>query len=342
MNQQKLDLWENVSKDLTATKKFKDESSIVFEGVKQVIANLAKEVVTEEVKSDIVTNVEKRVVEIFGGIPKRIEIVKEGEVREVTGNVHHMFESVLKFVERDVPVYLVGPAGSGKNVLAKQVAEAMGLPYYYTNCVTQEYKLTGYGNAAGLLVETPFYKAFTKGGVFLLDELDASIPEVLDVLNMAIANRYCDFPVVGNKQAHPDFRVIAAGNTCGEGANTMYSSRMKLDAASLDRFAIIKIDYSPELEELLSGNNKELTEYLRGVRKVAKASGIEMVVSYRAFQRMNWTEKEVGTKNAIEWCVIKCLSKDDTQIIVDGLRKLGLSNNKYTEATETLAKEMED
>lgn len=42
--------------------------------------------------------------------------------------------------------------------------------------------------------ETQFFKAFTEGGLFMLDEMDASIPEVLVILNAAIANRYFDFP----------------------------------------------------------------------------------------------------------------------------------------------------
>lgn len=69
----------------------------------------------------------------------------------------------------------------------------MGLDFYFTNAVSQEYKLTGFIDANGKYQETQFYKAFTQGGLFFLDEMDASIPEVLVILNAAIANRYFDF-----------------------------------------------------------------------------------------------------------------------------------------------------
>lgn len=342
MTQQDLTLWESATNELTMDNEFKNESNIIFKALKSVIKDMAKEAITEDEKKEISKRVEEKVIETFGGVPQKIELHIDGEVREITGTLHYMFEEVLQFVAEDVPVYLVGPAGSGKNVLAKQIAEALGLDYYYTNCVTQEYKIAGYGNAAGLYVDTPFYNAFTKGGLFLLDELDASIPEVLDILNMAIANRYCDFPNVGNKQAHPNFRVIAAGNTCGEGANSMYSSRMKLDAASLDRFAIVEVDYAPQIEESISKGNSALCDFLRGVRKVAKASGIEMVVSYRAFERMVKMEPKIGAKRAIKTCVLKCLPKDDVQIIVGGLKERGLSSNKYTQVVEEIVKGMEE
>ena len=58
------------------------------------------------------------------------------------------------------------------------------------------------------------------GGLFFLDEMDASIPEVLVLLNAAIANGYFEFPN-GKITAHEDFRVVAAGNTVGSGAVTI-------------------------------------------------------------------------------------------------------------------------
>lgn len=342
MTQKDLAIWEDATEKLTMDSEFKNEAGFVFKAIKSVIKEMAREVITDEEKAAVSKRVEDKLIETFGGVPQKIEVRTGDKVQEISGTLHHMFDTIVRFVAKDVPIYLVGPAGSGKNYLAKQVAEALGLPYYYTNCVTQEYKIAGYGNAAGLYVETPFYKAFTEGGVFLLDELDASIPEVLDVLNMAIANRYCDFPVVGNKKAHPNFRVMAAGNTAGEGANNLYSSRMKLDAASLDRFAIVQVGYSPEIEVAKSKGNTELVEYLRGIREVAKSSGLDFVVSYRAFERMADMEPEIGTNLAIRTCVLKCMPKDDIQIIVGGLRDKGLGKNKYTIETEKIAKDTEE
>ncbi|MCA7081854.1 AAA family ATPase, partial [Staphylococcus aureus] len=112
------------------------------------------------------------------------------------------------------PLLLVGPAGSGKNVVLEQVAKDLGKDFYFTNAVTEEYKLTGFIDASGTYQETQFYQAFTKGGIFFLDEMDASVPEALVILNAAIANRYFNFPN-GKAQAHPDFTVVAAAYTTG-------------------------------------------------------------------------------------------------------------------------------
>ena len=46
-------------------------------------------------------------------------------------------------INLDIPVFLTGPAGVGKNVICKQVAEALGLDFYFSNAISQEYKVTG-------------------------------------------------------------------------------------------------------------------------------------------------------------------------------------------------------
>lgn len=240
------------------------------------------------------------------------------EPKKPEGIQHEKFETVLKFVRADEPVYLTGPAGSGKNVLCKQIAEAMGLDFYFTNAVTQEYKLTGFVDAMGHYQETQFYKAFTRGGLFMLDEMDASIPEVLVILNAAIANRYFDFPGVGYVEAHPDFRIIAAGNTVGTGADYQYTGRNQLDAASLDRFAIVKIDYDSRVEEKVAGD-EELAEFCRSYREACKDAGLQTVVSYRAIGRLAKMLKVLDTKEALETCLVKGLEADDIRAILNDL-----------------------
>ena len=149
------------------------------------------------------------IMETYGKLPQRLEVVTEKKTNVVQGITHEKFETVLQLVNCNIPVFLTGPAGCGKNVLCKQVSEALGIEFYFSNAVTQEYKLTGFIDANGRFHETQFYKAFTEGGLFMLDEIDASTPEVLVILNAAIANGYFDFPT-GRAEAHEDFRLIAA------------------------------------------------------------------------------------------------------------------------------------
>ena len=122
---------------------------------------------------------------------------------------------------------------------------------------------------------------------FFLDEMDGSIPETLIILNSAIANRYFDFPI-GKVEAHPDFRIVSAGNTCGTGADIEYTGRFQLDASSLDRFALIEVDYSPRIiEKAVTNGNDELCNLAHRFRKVTNRCGIRFIRLFIFNKRSN-------------------------------------------------------
>lgn len=309
--------------------------------LEQAVVQLISKTQSEKIESEIMDSVEDKVRQFikdeYGTIERKIVTVVDGKKVPMKGIQHEKFETVLKFVANDEPVFLTGPAGSGKNVLCKQVAEALGLDFYFTNAVTQEYKLTGFTDAMGNYQPTQFYKAFTGGGVFMLDEIDASIPEVLVILNAAIANRYFDFPApIGYVEAHPDFRVIAAGNTVGQGADYEYVGRNQLDAASLDRFAIVKIDYSRAIEDNVAMHDAELVDFCRSFRKAAAHAGQKVIVSYRAIGRIAKMMQVLSIEETLETCLVKGMEKDDLNIIIKGLRV----DNKYKDALVKVASRM--
>ena len=247
---------------------------------------------------------------------------------------HAKFGLIKSMVEADEPVFLTGPAGSGKNVICKQIADELGLKFYFTNAVTQEYKITGFTDAMGVFHESQFYKAFKDGGIFFLDEMDASIPEALVILNAAIANRYFDFPApIGFVKAHPDFRVIAAGNTFGLGADYEYVGRNQLDAASLDRFGVIKIDYDRRIEMKVAKGNTDLVNFVDSFRSAASKAGVRTIVSYRAIGRIASLEQNMSIKDALMISLVKNLQKDDLQMIIKGMPN---NDNKYYTALKAL------
>lgn len=287
----------------------------------------------DEIMNIIVPKIDARIKEVYGFLPEKHEIKTPTETRKIEGTLHEKFDEVLQIVNLDIPVYLTGKAGTGKNVICKQVAEALGLDFYFTNAVTQEYKLTGFIDANGKYQETQFYKAFTKGGVFFLDEMDGSIPEVLIILNAAIANKYFDFPI-GKVEAHPNFRIIAAGNTLGTGADNNYTGRYCLDRASLDRFALINIDYSPKIEKAMALNNMDLVNFAHAFRKATDSMGIECLFSYRTINRIAKLEQVFSNlKEVIQISLLKGMDVDDLNIINKELAKdKELKGNKYVEA----------
>jgi hypothetical protein len=253
------------------------------------------------------------------------------EIKVPDGEVfHEKFGMIKACISANIPVYLAGPAGSGKNHTLEQVAEQLGLDFYFTNSVQQEYKLTGFIDAGGKYHETEFYKAFTNGGIFFLDEMDASIPEVLVLLNAAIANRYFEFPN-GKVTAHEDFRVVAAGNTVGSGADEQYTGRLVLDQATLDRFAIIEFDYSLAIEAKLAKGDMVLVNFIHSLRKFAQENGIRATFSYRAITMIVKLKDNMDLVDILKIAVFKGMDKDT----IKTFRLYG--SDKYNEAFKKLA-----
>ena len=242
---------------------------------------------------------------------------------------HEKYDQIKTCIECDIPVYLVGEAGTGKNFTLEQIAGEMGLQFYFTNSVQQEYKLTGFIDAGGKFHETEFYKAFTNGGLFFLDEIDASIPEVLVLLNAAIANRYFEFPN-GRVEAHPDFRVVAAGNTVGSGADELYTGRLVLDQATLDRFVVIEFDYDRNVEMNLAHGNEQLVNFVRGLRRFAKENGVRATFSYRCIITTTKLMKTgMNLKTILTIAIFKGLDKDTVNTFRTDLNKDGNTGKFY-------------
>ena len=303
----------------------------VAEIMDQMMTGILSMFGVDEIYDKLAPEVEKRFREEFGCIPKIHTVIdSKGAEHSLSGITHEMFDTVLNLINLRIPVYMSGLSGTGKNVIAKQVAQALGLEFYFTNAVTQEYKLTGFIDASGKYHETQFYKAFTQGGLFFLDEMDASIPEVLVILNAAIANGYFDFPT-GKVTAHPNFRVIAAGNTLGTGADSQYTGRYCLDRASLDRFAVVHIDYSPAIDMEMCGGDQELYKFITAFRLATSKTGIQCVCSYRSADRIHTLDAThiADMKTIMRMSLIKDLDIDDIKILYNEVKKI--VNNRFTE-----------
>ena len=275
-----------------------------------------------------VTNTSKISESIKAEIAKKeLEEVLEKPVWKDPGEVFHSkFEMIKTCVENKIPVYLAGPAGSGKNHTLEQVATVLGLDFSFTNSVQQAHKLPGFIDAGGNFHETEFYKAFTNGGLFFLDEMDASIPEVLVLLNAAIANGYFEFPN-GKVTAHKDFRVVAAGNTVGSGADEAYTGRMVLDQATLDRFAIIEFGYDLKIELALAKGNADLVSFIEDLRKQADEKGVRATFSYRCISMVVKLETAgMNIDEIIKIAVVKGMDKDTINTFTTS------PGNKYSEA----------
>lgn len=199
-----------------------------------------------------------------------------------TGKQHKSFALLLQVLGAGQSAFMVGPAGSGKTYAAHQAADALKLKFYAQSVCSQTgaHVLQGYHDANGRYVRSMFRDAYEKGGIFLLDEIDAGNPNVISVLNAALANGQAAFPdKMVNR--HKDFIAVAAGNTYGRGADRQYVGRNQMDAASLDRFVIIDWDYDEALERDMT-DNKTWCRYVQKIRAAIAHAGKRHVVSPRA------------------------------------------------------------
>jgi len=346
---------ENIRKDIIASlAEYKDKliqtasekTETILEKQKEEIKGLAQkaydltdyiENTKERVINDIVSEATKRI-KIEDVRPRTIEIYQNGTLEKTLDKelYHQEFETIYKLIRLGLPVMLIGPTGSGKSVCAGQVAKALNMPMYYTNNASEEYKLLGFTDAHGKYKETQFYKAFKDGGLFFLDEIDNSHPSALLSLNSAIGstsngNIYMSFEDGKYTQAHPDFRIIAAANTWGNGANRMYCGRSELDSASLDRFIQIYFDYDPKIEKTIIKDD-ELLQYFWNFRRIISDCGIRHTVTTRNIDYASKL-KEAGftTEQILLYTIIKELDFEDMKIISQRFEDEGIEPSIYSE-----------
>jgi cobaltochelatase CobS len=232
-------------------------------------ADMVRQIIRQELP-DLIPNV-------------KVEIT-EGEFSRVLPDSprHKAFAKALAIAGQNIPLALVGPAGSGKTTACEQIAEALELPFYMLGAVTGAHEFLGYVDAHGKYQTTPFRHAFEHGGLFLGDEFDGSDPAAPLVINSALANGHMAFPDSPTPvKKHPSFRMVIACNTYGMGADRVYVGRNQLDGATLDRFAFLDWGYDEKLERLFS-SNESWVDRVQALRRGAAKEKARVIISPRA------------------------------------------------------------
>lgn len=219
---------------------------------------------------------------------QKLEVKVGDKVNVVEGLKHKQLEQLISYALLRISPLLVGMAGTGKTHAAEQVAKALALPFFSISVGAQTTKtdIMGYTDANGRYVRTHFREAYENGGVFLMDEIDAGNANVLITINAALSNGLAAFPDAMIEK-HPDFVFIASANTFGNGANRQYVGRNQLDAATLDRFAVLEWLIDDQLEENLSFGALGTAWYMavKAARDYVAEKNIRALISPRATQK---------------------------------------------------------
>lgn len=239
--------------------------------------------------AEAVAALDARVTDLEQAAPRLLVVDAEGIALgdELPPQRHPMLETLVRAVSARKPdgsrlnVWLAGPAGSGKTTGARMAAQALGLEYAAHGAMGMVHELLGFVDAGGRYHETAFARLYRTGGVCLLDEVDASDPNVTLALNGALDNGAALLPTGEMVQRHPDFVCIAAANTWGNGATAEYVGRNRLDGAFLQRFVALAWNYDEALETAICGN-PDWARRVQKARAAASKAGLKVIISPRA------------------------------------------------------------
>lgn len=248
--------------------------------------------------------------------------------------LHPEFEWVMFLLANRRHVYLHGPAGSGKTEMAIECAKSLGLDFEYQNQVILRPDVQGFVDANGTYHDTPITRAASKGKLLICDEIDGWSPNALLCLNGLLSQGFIDIPNYGRINAHPDFYVVACGNTNGLGATALFNSRNKLCESDRDRFKFVEINYDPAVEKSIVGEHTDILDFIYDLRDICKDTKITLTLGYRCIKDLADFYDYPHTEKVVESCIFKGLKRDSVREILSRMTV----QNKYYQAVKKLAK----
>lgn len=247
-----------------------------------------------------------------------------------------VLKAMVLGLEMDIPIYLWGHAGTGKTTIIEQICHRTKRPLFrvqHTANMEEEHVVGGWRLRDGKTVFElgPLPMAMKNGWTYLADEFDFGRPEVLSLYQAVLEGK----PLVikeadeANRiiRPHPAFRMVATGNTNGQGDDTgMYQGTNLQNAASYERFGIVeKMPYmAPALETSLVARQakipeehaKKLVEFATRVREEFDGGKLGNPISPRSLIYAGKLGKVKGNyKTGLEWAFMNRLSAVDRQAV---------------------------
>jgi cobaltochelatase CobS len=167
-------------------------------------------------------------------------------------------KDVLMAVDQNIPGYFWGHMGVGKSTVIEQVCAYTNRPMIRVQHTAnmEEADLEGrwiVRNGEMTFELGPLAEAMEHGYLFLADEYDFASPMILSMYQAVLEGKPLFIKAANRKVApHPNFRIIATGNTNGTGDESgLYMGTQQQNAANYERFGIVqKVEYMPQNQEV--------------------------------------------------------------------------------------------
>lgn len=222
----------------------------------QYVVNNGNVTVVEEYPEDKIVNPINPLLDPAIPFKQRFDaVMKEKKRRMDNGeHFHKMFDDVLIAVMENANPYMIGPSGCGKTYMVRQIAEVLNMEFVDIGYINEEYEILGFQTATGKYSRPNFYRCYKYGMIAFCDELDNGNSRATVKLNSFLSNNLdssYSFPNGENVHRHGNFRIIAAGNTEGNGADANYNTREKIEESVQQRFIPMYVDYDNDVEKAL-------------------------------------------------------------------------------------------
>lgn len=260
------------------------------------------------------------------GVPCRVRLVTvQKPERNDRGAIEVEFDRLLDFklkgvyldpivskklqvlLESGLNILLDGPQGCGKTVTARSIAESLGMEFVFFNCgavidatdffATIQVRATESGQPVTEFTKTEILIALEEAAenperqyLVFLDEFNRCHEPARNSLMPALDSTRKVFHPIENRfiQITDNIQFIAAVNRGNE-----FSATFGIDAAQLDRFAPLQMDYPPLAAEveLLMNRHPELsrrivTRIVDAANRIRKSGEISGGLSVRATEEV--------------------------------------------------------
>ena len=201
-------------------------------------------------------------------------MARKRELEKQGMHFHHMFDDVITAVMENANPYMIGPSGCGKTYMVQQIALILEMESIDIGYINEEYDILGFMTANGGYSRPNFYRCYKYGKIAFCDELDNGNSRATVKLNSFLSNTSnaaYNFPNGERVMRHPNFRIIAAGNTTGNGADINYNTREKIEESVQQRFTPIFVGYDNEVERSILGTYQDWYEFVVAFRMATNA-----------------------------------------------------------------------